>query len=335
MTRGFVLLAASVVASGLVMAQTVAADDSDLQAFRARRGGYAAALAQPIAACVVRRDTSHAVFRGCIDWHSSVHGMWALIAYGRITGDRQYENLVLSLLDPARLALEREDLRRRPDFEMPYGRAWFLRLAVEYKRAFKDGRLDSLAQDVANSLMAYYDRVEPDPVSTAYESATWALINLLDFGESTGDAGIVAFVKAKVLAGYLGRAVCPLQAVEVETREFMAVCTNWAWLVGRILPKAAFADWLDTFLPDDLVIEPIGQAASVHQAGLNFSRAWGLWELYRITGKRRFLTAFLGHFETAFAREDIWNGDYGRYAHWVAQFGMLALALSDDAPSKP
>lgn len=311
------------------------ADDVALTRFLDKRSEYAKALSVPIAQCVARRDTEHPVFRGCIDWHSSVHGVWALSAYARMTGDRQYDGLVQGQLDLARLAEERTYFFEHPRFEMPYGRAWFLRLAIDYDRAFKDNRLDELADDVAESLMAHYDKQAPDPRSTAYVSATWALINLLAYGEHTGSSRIVEFVKEKVRAHYLGREVCPLQAVEVETREFMAVCTNWAWLVGMVLPKAKFKDWLDAFLPRDLAIEPIGEAASVHQAGLNFSRAWGLWALYRMTGEQRFLTAYLRHFETAFARDDIWNGDCGKHAHWVAQFGMLALAVSHEAPAKP
>jgi hypothetical protein len=125
-----------------------------------------------------------------------------------------------------------------------------------------------------------------------------------------------------------------LQRVEVATREFMAVCTNWAWLVGKVLPRKAFKEWLATFLPPDLEIEPIAEAASVHQAGLNFSRAWGLWALYRTTGERRFLKAYLRHFESTFGRPDIWNGDYGRLSHWVAQFGMLALRVTYEDPPR-
>jgi hypothetical protein len=101
-----------------------------------------------------------------------------------------------------------------------------------------------------------------------------------------------------------------------------------------VLPRAAFKDWLGVFLPPSLAIEPIADAESVHQAGLNFSRSWGLWALYRMTGERRFLDAYLRHFDGTFARPDIWNGDYGSLSHWVAQFGMLALAVTyDDAPA--
>ena len=320
----------AVAASVVLSCQVTQADE--LSRFLAERNDYATALSAPIAVCVEKRDTDHPVFRGCIDWHSSVHGVWALSAYGRITGDGRYRDLVQRLLPVDGLAKERAYLRQHPTFELPYGRAWFLRLAVDYKRAFGDARLDALAGDVAASLVAKYTAEAPDPESTDYDSATWALINLYDYGVFTRNKRIVDFVADKVRTHYLRREACPLQRVEVETREFMAICTNWAWLVGKVLPRAEFKAWVAAFLPVDLAIEPIEDAASVHQAGLNFSRSWGLWPLYRMTGEKRFLDAYLSHFHGTFARPDIWNGDYANLSHWVAQFGMLGLAVTFDAP---
>jgi len=323
-----------VVVIALVAAPASAAsEDDELARFLAKRTERAAALAVPIAACVKRHDTKHPVFRGCIDWHSSVHGVWALSAFALVTGDKRYRALVRSQLERVGLEGERNYLARHPKFEMPYGRAWFLRLAIDYRRAFGDDRLDALADDVARSLMAHYNRVSPDPRTVAYGNATWALINLYDYGVFRGDPEILGFVKEKVEAHYLDRAPCPL-AMEVETREFMAVCTNWAWLVGKVQPREAFKAWLRDFLPPRLAIKPIEEAASVHQAGLNFSRAWGLWHLYRLTGERRFLDAYLQHFESTFERPEIWNGDYDTLSHWVAQFGMLAVVVSYDEPTE-
>src|SRR5215470_13317844 len=62
-----------------------------------RKRAIAGDLARQAAFCSRRKDTDHPAFRGCIDWHSSVHGVWALVAYQRATGDRQYEALVNSI----------------------------------------------------------------------------------------------------------------------------------------------------------------------------------------------------------------------------------------------
>lgn len=311
-----------------------AADAATLKAWRQERAAIATALTAPIAVCVQKHDTDNPVFHGCIDWHSSVHGTWALTAYSWATGDKKYLPLIQSLLDKTALAQERKNLAADPDFEMPYGRAWFLRLAIDYRREFHDNRLDGLASDIAQSLVQRYTAAPPDPKSIAYQSATWALLNLYDYGVMKKDERILGFVRENVRRYYLSSDPCPLQQVEVETREFMAVCTNWAWLVSKVLPRAEFRRWVDTFLPATLKIEPIDSADSVHQSGLNFSRAWGLWNLYRATGEERFLTAYLAHIRTTYAKQDVWNGEYGTLAHWIAQFGMLAIVESyySDAP---
>jgi hypothetical protein len=300
----------------------------DLVKFESERARMAFELSEPIATCVAKHDTSNPAFHGCIDWHSSVHGTWALTAYTWATKDERYRPLIESILQPSLLDDERKHLAKNPDFEMPYGRAWFLRLVIDYRKAFGKDILDAFGDDVATSLVAYYTKLPPDPMSIAYQSSTWALINLYDYGISRHDAHIIDFVKEKVRTYYLKDDACPIKSAEVETGEFMAVCTNWAWLVQKVLPRDEFIVWLNHFLPPDLSIDPITKPAGIHQVGLNFSRGWGLWNLYWGTDNSRFLTAYLRHFNQTYSDAALWKGDYHTVSHWVAQFGMLDLILT-------
>jgi len=322
----FIGITALVAASGLTSG--AAAIPAEWKQFRTERAEMALALSEPIAKCLVKHDTSNPVFHGCIDWHSAVHGTWALTAYTWATADPRYRPLLQELLQPSRLEEERKHLRNSPDFEMPYGRAWFLRLAIDYHRTFATDLLDGFADDIAASLVAYYTKVQPDPLSSAYESATWALINLYDYGVSRGRADITDFVKDKVRKYYVVNVACPLQEAELATGEFMAICTNWAWLVGKVLPKDKFAEWLTHFLPKDLPLDPVTKPITIHQTGLNFSRAWGLWNLYTITHDSRWLMLYLRHFNETFTHPALWKGDYRSVAHWVPQFGMLDLIVT-------
>lgn len=304
-----------------------------LAQFRAERPKLALALTEPIAKCVARHDTGNPAFHGCIDWHSAVHGTWALTAYTRVTKDKRYLPLLDTILRPELIAKEREHLARDPSFEMPYGRAWFLRLAVDHRRAFDSDLLEGLADDIASSLIAYYTRVPASPMSIAYDSATWALINLYDYGALRHDSRILDFVSRQVKARYLEDGACPAKALEVQTAEFMAICTNWAWLVGKVLPRQEFLPWLARFLPPEPPLTPIEGPDSVHQTALNFSRAWGLWALYSATGDSHYFQSYLSHFNATYAHPDFWKGDYHTVSHWVAQFGMLDLILTyDDWP---
>lgn len=300
----------------------------ELARFEAERKAIALALSAPIADCVARADTDNPAFHGCIDWHSAVHGTWALIAYTWATGDDRYRPLIESILRPASLAAERAHLTADPEFEMPYGRAWFLRLAIDYRRAYRSELLDAFADGVAASLVAHFTQQEPRPTLGAYDSATWALINLYDYGAARGRPDILEFVKTRVRSNYLSSSPCPLQRAELAPAEFLAVCTNWAWLVGRTLAPDEFRAWLAHFLPPELALDPIVRPASVHQIGLNFSRSWGFWGLYRQTGDARFLAAYLRHFDETYRHPAMWRGEYGTVAHWVPQFGMLAVMVS-------
>lgn len=313
---------------GLALGACATASSSELQGFLGERGQYATALTEPIAICVQRHDTENPVFHGCIDWHSSVHGTWALVAYSWATGDQQYKPIVDAELDPALIEKERQHLDTDLKFEMPYGRAWFLRLAIDYRRAYGSDLLRPMADDIAASLVQHYTDTPPAPESVAYQNASWALINLYDYGQATGNTKLTDFVRAQITAHYLGDAPCPVHDLEETRGEFMAVCTNWAWLVSLVLPPDKFKPWLDGFLPGDPPLEPVTVANTAHLHGLNFSRAWGLWRLYRATGEERFLKAYLAHFQYTYSRPDDWKGDYHTVAHWVAQFGMFALMES-------
>ena len=51
--------------------------------------------------------------------------------------------------------------------------------------------------------------------------------------------------------------------------------------------------------------------------GLNFSRAWGLWEVYTTTGDPAYGETFAAHVLASYARRSDWAGDYDTVAHWV------------------
>jgi hypothetical protein len=287
-----------------------------------QKQAIAAALARQIAFCSARKDTDHPAFKGCVDWHSAVHGVWALLAYQRATGDTQYAALVASILDKQALAREREHLRQSPMFEMPYGRAWFLRLAIEHRKLTGSDDLSPFAEDVAASMRDYYRVRRIDRFSGAYKSDSWALINLLDYARDRHLAALEADVMGWVKKDFVE--VDPRCPPASERGEFMAVCTNWAALVARVLAKSDYAAWLDRFIAVNELPTPVAQADSDHEFGLNFSRAWGLWDMYAKSGRADVAKAYAAHFNRGFAPDSNWRGSYMAVGHWVAQFGMFA-----------
>lgn len=188
------------------------------------RDAMSAALAAQAAYCTAREDTAHPAFHGCIDWHSSVHGAWALAAHQRRTGDRTYAAHLEALLDPAALEREVRDILARPDFEMPYGRAWFLRLHREWRAMGGDDRLDELADIIAGSLAARYRKQVPDPRAGRYGSDSWAILNLHQWAENN-DEGLESVTIALVREHFMRdpERSCDLS---LETQGFIAVCVT-------------------------------------------------------------------------------------------------------------
>ena len=72
--------------------------------------------------------------------------------------------------------------------------------------------------------------------------------------------------------------------------------------------------------------EPIPGA--FHVAGLNFSRAWGLWALWEASGDTHYRDLYVEHVWRHVAQPSYWAEDYWAHSHWIAQFGVHAIWLS-------
>lgn len=292
-------------------------------ALRAQRTEIASALAAQASYCFGRPDTDDTpIFRGCVDWHSASHAAWALSAYQRMTGDNQYAAQLEAKFTPADIATEARYLREHARFEMPYGRAWFLRLAVERMR-MGDHRFDTMAAEVAQSIRDFYTQNPADPTVGEYQNPSWALINLLLYARQTHNTALQDFVHAQVRTHFTDQR-CDLA---LEQHGFIAVCTTWAWLVEQTLPAPNFRAWYSHWNPGIETLRPlaIGDMESAHDYGRNFSRAWGLYHLAETLDDDALRTSYAAHVTTGFEPRMQWSGEYMVNGHWVAQFGMLAV----------
>ncbi len=285
---------------------------------------WADLLAAVPAQHIRRHDTIHPAFHGCIDWHSACHAAWALLAHRGMTGDARYEAIVDDVLMPAKLAAEAADLAARPEFEMPYGRAWLLRLALEDRRVTGSTRLTFFAREVASSLVENYRKKSPQPFLREYASPCWALTCLSDYAQSENRADLSDFFRttAAQMASDLDR----LPAVNDEGTwpDFMAVTPNFCDLLVRA--GAAPVEMVMKKAGQRLLaLAPVTAPTRPHHYALNFSRGWALIGLYEAAGDERLLSLALDHIEMNLHHPSWWRGDYRAVSHWVPQFGMFAL----------
>ncbi len=310
-------------------------DYAPLTEFRDAAPGYLEELAVPIVDCTQRSDTGWPAFDGCIDWHSHVHGTYSLLTLTRLLGDPAYAAVADDILLPDDVAAELALLQdgTLDSYELPYGFAWFLALARERERA-GDLDLAPLAEEIAGRLEDDFGALSPAAWDTRvrapdYDNAAWALLNLHAHHRFTGDDDGAAWVEQLVRDELVPRSnLCPLTSVDLNVLDFFPPCLQHARAVVEILPDGEAADWLDEHLPADLVATPLTDIASAHPGGLNFSRAWGLWSLYKATGDTDFADLYIDHVATHVALPEYWADDYFSYSHWVPQFGVYAIALS-------
>ena len=240
-----------------------------------------------------------------------------------MTGDKRYEPIIDEILSAKNLKIERQWLSDNISFEMPYGRAWFLRLALEYERHYSNGRLLPLADFVAATLMTNYGNTRPDPLGEEYENSAWALVNLLDYFQFRVQAKQAELVKTLIRESFLAPAA---KCNSLKDRPgFMAICTNWAWVASRVMGREDFSIWIAKFLPASQLPAPVTDPGGAHEYGINFSRAWGLWEIYSATARPEYVGSYVDHVQAALASRKNWDGEYRSIGHWVPQFGMFAI----------
>lgn len=294
----------------------------------------------------------HPVFFGSFDWHSCVHGWWTLFSAYRLYPDNaaaaDIRTLADSLFTTDNIAAEVDYLARPSSrgFERPYGWAWCLMLAAELARHETDeGRrwaatLQPLADAFAQRFMAFLPLATyPVRVGTHYNTA-FALRLVLDYAQVRGDTGLAALCRERALAWHGTDEDC--QAWEPSQDEFLSPALMEAELMRRVLPAAAFVDWLDRFLPRLAEEQPqtLFAPASVsdrsdgkiaHLDGLNLSRAWcwrGIASALPTDAPRRSvaLSAAAHHLDVALPQV---TGDY-MGEHWLASFALLALLAAED-----
>lgn len=289
----------------------------------------------------------HPVFFGSFDWHSCVHGHWLLARLYRRFPQLPEAGAIRALLD-AQLTSEKVagELRylEQPaarGFERPYGWAWALALEAELLRhESTEGRrwaaaLAPLAKEFVRRFEAYLPLATYPVRAGAHSNTAFALLLARDHAVAARNSGFAGLCADTALRWYRHDRGCP--AWEPSQDDFLSPALMEAALMGDVMPKEDFAEWLAAFLPQASRGEPatLFKPATVtdrtdgkiaHLDGLNLSRAW-CWR--RIVAelppsdplRMRAEAAVDSHLMSALGHV---AGDY-MGEHWLATFALLAL----------
>jgi len=289
-----------------------------------------------VAPCV-QPTAGQTVFTLCYDWHSSVHAHWAAFRLGRAEPSlNAIAETSYHALTPPKLAYEATHI---PSFEMPYGYAWSLALAVEYEKWARERakpdpqRLRILGDPVAAALLLNYQQIPPGPLGGDYSNASWALAQLWEYLEMVGATTELLHVRTWVRQRFEKSWPQLSWSDDLPSFAFFSRYGNWAYLLTRASSDETMR-WFDVthpVLPGDLAVNPL---PSVHSFGLGWSRAWAMKALADRApypgDKAQWLDAWAEHVHVGMERHETLKGSFLNYDHWVPQFAIYAVTEGFD-----
>jgi len=291
----------------------------------------------------------HPAFFGCFDWHSAVHGHWALVKALKTYPDG---NLAVNIRDALNRHLGREALeaearyleRSASDtFERPYGYGWLLRLSAEVL-TFDDPdaqawskNLEVLEGVIVSRVFEYFFKLSLPVREGTHQNSALALAHAYDYARAAKNDKLLVFLKKRGKDYYGDDAHCPM-AFEPSGEDFISPCLAEADFMRRILTPGEFRAWIDAFLPiGDLqawtsavktpeVLDRKDPKIG-HLIGLMFQRAWAMKGIASVLDKndpRRTLLVKSAAWHRRTGVGLMADSGYGG-EHWLASFAIYLM----------
>ena len=293
----------------------------------------------------------HPAFFGCFDWHSAVHGHWALVRLLKTVGlaDAAKARAVLDAhLTPERIAGELAYYQepRNKTFERPYGFGWLLRLSAEL-RTWDDpdarrwaSNLEPLERHVAGALAEYLETLSVPVRAGTHDSTAFAMAHAYDYAVAVGDAALKGTLERRARDFFLADPECPT-AFEPSGEDFISPCLAEADLMRRVLPRDELVTWLDRFFgPLDApafaplrtppVVKDLEDPRIGHLIGLSLERAAafrGIASALPEADPRRAVFERLAAIHRDEGLSKMEGSGYGG-EHWLASFAIYLLTDS-------
>ena len=273
---------------------------------------------------LAQKDTEHSVFHGSWDWHSATHGHWALLESAHLMDDEESLEWVLQRLHGKEMKEEFQYLQQNPDFEMPYGRAWLLRLILRLEELTGNTDHRDATQEVALGLREWLSSSEMKPSIPEYKNPSWALVQLHAWATHSGDQGTIDWINDVTEKYFTGNDL----GLELDTKkgEFFSLWSLQVLLIFSVLGPERLKNWLDSQKIDD--VQVVKELLSDHHLSINASRAWGFHALYSATGDEKWQSAYVEHVRAAMELHSEWKDNRSAYSHWVPQFTLYAILIA-------
>jgi hypothetical protein len=285
----------------------------------------------------------HPAFYGCFDWHSSVHGHWSLVyLLSRYPNLDKKEEIVNKL----RINLSKENIQteiaylsktHEKSFERTYGWVWLLKLQLELEISTEPfakelaQNLKPLSELIVERYIEFLPKLlYPIRVGT-HSSTAFGLTFAWDYAVFSKNIAFQKSIRENTVRLFQADENCPF-AWEPSGTDFLSPCMEEIGIMRRVLPEKAFLGWLKKFAPSLFNAKFSWETAKVsdrtdghlvHLDGLNFSRAWNLYELIHQYPKQFSHLKKMADEHLSFSLPSVVDGNY-EGEHWLASFALRA-----------
>lgn len=287
----------------------------------------------------------HPAFYGCFDWHSSVHGHWTLVTILKEFPDFKFRNEVLEKLaknitaENIQKEIEYFDDEHNKNYERTYGWAWLLKLD-ETLREFDSpeskvmhDNLNPLVNLISEKFIEFLDKLNYPIRIGEHNNIAFGMSFAYDYAKKY-DTKLAAKIEEKAKQYFMNDCNCPL-TWEPGGFDFLSPCLQEASLMQKVLSEKEFKKWLKDFMPgfeknpakfmEIAIVTDRSDGKLAHLDGLNFSRAWCLFEMGKALKNQKMIDLGIAHFEYSYEKMD--SGEYAG-AHWLASFATYAIKAS-------
>jgi hypothetical protein len=286
----------------------------------------------------------HPAFYGCFDWHSSVHGHWSLVYLLSNFENLKDKELIIEKLQ---INLSKENIAQEmlyfektheKSFERTYGWNWLLKLQHELEisnNSYAKELADNL-RPLTNLIIKRYIEFLPKllyPIRVGTHSNTaFGLTNAWDYAVFSKNIPLQNSIKENAKRMFLKDENCPFNW-EPSGTDFLSPCMEEVAIMQRILLQNEFIPWIKKFAPQLFSKKWKWEVAKVsdrtdgylvHLDGLNFSRAWNLYDLIQHYPKEFSHLKSMADTHLSFSLPSIVDGNY-EGEHWLASFALRAF----------
>ncbi|WP_299551380.1 DUF2891 domain-containing protein [Seonamhaeicola sp.] len=289
--------------------------------------------------------TLHPAFYGCFDWHSAVHGHWSLVSllkqFPDLDKTEEIKERLLKNISKENIEAEVTYFhgKHNKSYERTYGWTWLLKLAEELHTWDDDtarvleSNLQPLTDLIAEKYIEYLPKLNYALRVGTHTNTAFGLSFAYDYAETTGHEALKKAIKDRALYFFLNDENCPM-SWEPSGSDFLSPCLEEAALMKRLLSQAEFKTWLEAFLPqlkdknyslEPGIVSDRTDGHLVHLDGVNFSRAWNLYEITKGMPEYKHLQNVANQ-HINYSLPSIFDDDY-MGGHWLGSFAIYALNM--------